>query len=261
MGHIPSDRFRELAAKFPSSRILANLIDRGVATERDVPVGMISGVGASSGEAKFDLGRLPESIRFSKHHETGWESFGPLNEQQMLRLWNVIVSESGAFDDDGRIRLTHQLWDNRYIVRNSGTARRLALWLRLQNYVDLTGWSPKRVKTVPARIEALSLNQIAIAFLRREGSIMFARHNEAFSAAVRRLEALDARFGYAAPRDAGKAFGHDDDRHMAMIVMPKPGVVDPTRVASVLKLNRWCEPLFDLGRYLAERSATYRLLN
>lgn len=179
----------------------------------------------------------------------------------MLRLWNVIVSESGAIDDDGRIRLTHQLWDNRYIVRNSGTSRQLALWLRLQNYVDLTRWLPRRVKSVPARVEALSLNQSAIAFLRREGSIMFARHNEAFSAAVRRLEALDARFGYAAPREAGKAFGQDDDRHMAMIVMPKPGVVDPTRVASVLELNRWCEPLFDLGRYLAERSATYRLPN
>ena len=259
VGHIPSDRFRELAAKFRSSRILAGIVERGEAVEREVPVHLISGVGSSSGDTKFDLGRLPESMRLHKHYETGWESFGPLNEQQMNRLWKTIVEESGAFDADKRIRLTHQLWDNRYIVRNTGTSRRIALWLRLQNYVDPTRWSPERVRSIPARIEPLTLNKHAVAFLRCEGRVLFARHSEALCAAVRRLEGLEPRFGYVEPQHVGRAYGQDDDLHMAMIEMPRPDVMPRRRLNSVVDLSRWCEPLFDLGRYFAERSATYKL--
>lgn len=258
VAHIPSDRFRELAARF-DSLVLASLVETGDAIERDVPIHMIVGVGASRGRPKFDLGRLPETIQLYNHYETGRESFGPLDARQMSRLWESIVSGSGAFDDDGRIRLKWQTWDDCYIVRNSGTSRRLALWLRLQSYVDLEGPSGSRVVSLPARVDPLLLGKDALTFLQREGAILFARHSGSLCQAVRRLGELDDRFRYDEPCRLGSAYGADDDRVMAMLTVPKPDCAAPRRLEGMIELQQWCVPMFDLGRYLAERSSTYRL--
>ena len=264
VSHIPAYRLQALASHFPevshpSGRCLAELVEEGKTDECNVPVRLIRGVSASKGEAKFDLGHLPESMILVGGNGARCETFGPLDNEQMQRLWESIVSDSGAIDPDGRISLALQVWDNSYIIRNSGTSRRLALWCRLQNYVDLHNRSAKPVRSLPARVDHLSLSKASLAHLQCQGRILFARHSDALCRNIRRLEALEAGFHYTEPSRLGHGYGDDDQLVMAMIAVPRADVIAPDRIAGLLKLHRWSDPLFDLGRYLMERSATYNL--
>lgn len=264
VSHIPAYRLQTLASHFsetphPAGRCLAELIHEGKTDERNVPVRLIRGVSASKGEAQFDLGRLPESMILAGGNTARRETFGPLDDEQMRRLWESIVSDSGAIDPDGRISLALQVWDNSYIIRNTGTSRRLALWCRLQNYVDLHNRSATRVRSLPARVDHLSLSEASLEHLQCKGRILFAHHSDALCRSIRRLEALEAGFHYVEPSRLARGYGNDDQLVMAMIAVPRADVIAPDRIAGLLDLHRWCDTLFDLGRYLTERSATYNL--
>lgn len=262
--HIPSAELSRLPAlvlpdaharDHPAIIALATLVTKAEAYEANVPVRLIRGVAQSKGKVIFDLGRLPESMDLLDHSRTGAETFGPLNRRQLARLCRSIKKESGAIDDAGRLKLDLQTWDGCYIIRNTGgAARRLALWCRLQSYWPRGVESPSPVTTVLAWVTPQSLNDANTFFFQEHSRIRFMWHDPALEAAVARLHALDTRYLYLPPADPPRP---NDLKRPAAIVLPMLHRIAPARVAESVLLEHWTSRLFDVGRYLAERMATY----
>lgn len=228
--------------------LLGRLIRDGRELEASVPVRAIAGIGNVNGQFAFNLARVPEEMSLAAH-----ETFGPLSAAEMGRLWKAIRAELGGFDGSDRLRLAHQTWDNAYIVQNSGgAAHRFALWWRLQHYVDRGDRSPWPVDALPAKVTEIELEPFSTEYLTRIARVLFCEHDDALQNAFARLRKLDRTFNYVAPR---KGPGRIDDQRPATLIMPCLG---PKRDAGLTDLHRWCDHLFDLGRYLAERSTTYR---
>ncbi len=265
--HIPSARLallQDLVVPGPDARdhpaviVLSTLVEGGEAYEAEVPVRLIRGVAQSKGKIVFDLGRLPETMDLLDKSRTGPESFGPLNRRQYARLCGAIKRESGAIDESGRVKLDFQTWDGCYIVRNSGAARRLALWCRLQNYYpkDINAPGPKL--TVQAWVTPKALNEANMFFFREHSRILFLMHDPALEAAIAQLRSLDPNYLYLPPAVPPRA---DDADRPAAIVLPMLHRVAPSRVGQSVLLQHWAAELFDVGRYLAERCATYNSEN
>ena len=256
--HIPSAELTRLSAlvvppadacDHPAVIALSSLTKNGEGYEGTVPVRLIRGVAEPKGKIVFDLGRLPETMDLLKN-----ESFGPLDSDELTRLWQAIKDESGAIDAAGRIKLDLQTWDGCYVARNCGASRRLALWCRLQSYWPKSLSDPQPVTTLPAWITPIDLNPATMFFFREHSRILFTLHDPALEAAVTRLHALDADFLYLSPADAQRANGAD---RPAAIVLPMLHRIARERLIESVLLQHWVADLFDVGRYLAERGATY----
>ena len=257
---IPYEALQQLTAglvsdaqeiSIPAVDLLARLIQSGPSREESVAITLISGIGNMNGQFAFSLARAPEEMRLLRT-----ETFGPFKAPEMDRLWDSIKAELGGFDADGRIRLAYQAWDNRYIVRNSGAAHRFALWWRLQRYVDLATDHPTQVTRLPARVSPYSLDVYAMEFLTSMGRVLFCQHDDSLAFVFKHVSAADNRFAYLTPRDGA---GQVDRRRPAMIVLPQMCSSGGIDSLPMMELHRWADHLFDLGRYLAERSSTYRL--
>jgi hypothetical protein len=71
---------------------------------------------------------------------------------------------------------------------------------------------------------------------------------------VAQLHALDRDVLYLAPAEPPRPCGSD---RPAAIVLPMLHRIGPARIKEGILLQHWAAGLFDLGRYLAERSTTY----
>lgn len=91
-------------------------------------------------------------------------------------------------------------------------------------------------------------------FFREHSRILFVLHDPALEAALTRLRSLDPDYLYLAPAVQQRL---DDTNRPAAIVLPMLHRAAPTRVGQSTLLQHWAAELFDVGRYLAERCATY----
>lgn len=263
--HIPYVEIRRLVSELagsvsrfdhPSNLSLPALVREDGDVEALVPVRAISGIGNVNGDYAFNLARLPEGMGLRLAGAFGpAETFGPLDHAEMQRLWEAVRRELGGFDEDDRIRLAHQSWDNCYIVRNSaGAAHRFALWWRLQHHVSLSPKVPGPVRALPARVACYHLDPAAFNYLRHSGRVLFCVHDPAIAAAFLALHELEPDILYVAPTDTR---GDGRARRPAAILIPQLGANSGRRSADIVALHRWADHLFDLGRYLTERATTY----
>ena len=234
----------------PDVRNARELLHEAEPYDATVPIGAIKGMGNASGRFAFDLARLPEEMGMQ-----AGESFGPLDHAEGLRLWHATRRELDAFDPEGRIRLVHQEWDDCYIVRNSGAAHRFALWWRLQQYVDLDHRCLPTVRTLEASVTPYRIDERVLNDLLHRSRMVFCVHDPTIAAAIELLHAIEPGFLYVMP---GGRYWQADLSIPATIFIPHLGTVPARRAERLVKVHRWADRLFDLGRYIAERSATYR---
>lgn len=253
---LPIDQLESLAALLdngikvrdnPVVHAFLGMFIRSDSYEADVGTRLIQAIGNSEGKAKFDVYRLPESIRFTETDQ----SFGPLSVMQAARLCKSIKNHSGAFNPDGRIRLFHQSWDNIYIVRNTGTARRLALWLRLQGYNDYLCRPPATTATIQACVTPISLNESSLECLARVGRIVIVQHDDDVEACVTGLASHHVIFSYTKARVTDGTF-------IGIIILPQLKAVGSLMYDGLLDLHNWADRFFDVRRYVLERTSTYR---
>lgn len=234
--------------------LLKTLIVEGTPYPQKVAIRLIQGLAQSAGDDKFNIYKLPESMRLVSSEATGPESFGPLDIDQMQRLKSSIMSaDSGAFTKDGLMRLDYQDWDHCYIIGNKwGHARRLALWCRLQNYHGTVNGSLPPQTHIPAMVRPLSIDAEVLNALQMHYRLVFAKPDPVLSKAFLLLRDLDDRLLFAEPAANGRP---------AMIMLPQLNSDLGPRLDSFVLLHRWSDRLFDLGRYIAERIATYSFHN
>lgn len=229
-----------------TSDAFLNLFQCGDRYQADAPTRLIQAVSESEGKPKFDIYRLAETIRFTDPTD----SFGPLTPRKTVSLCKSIRHWSGAFEADGTIRLVHQEWDNVYIVRNGGAARRIAIWLRLQGYSDSLERPPKTVASLSADVTPVTVNKHSLDLLGRHGRLIIFQHDSAVEASFATLSGFDHRFSYTAAKDGITP--------IAFATLPHFSGIEPRMFEDLLSLHLWADSFFDPRRYLLERMTTYR---
>ncbi len=90
----------------------------------DIDVRAITGVAASKGRYTTNLKRLSQTIYDPGNLRLDWNKYDREERVSMLlkQVWREIGNVS-----DGRMKVFKELWSGRYIVSNTGAARRLSL--------------------------------------------------------------------------------------------------------------------------------------
>ncbi|WP_019831136.1 hypothetical protein [Sphingomonas sp. PR090111-T3T-6A] len=242
--------------KHPAIEALRSLIKPGEMFEARVPVNSIQGVLQVNGPFAFNIARLPEQMNLCPGDAFAHvETFGPLDQAEGERLWQSIQTQLVGSERD-IFPLAHQTWDDCYIILNHhGASHRLALWWRLQQFVDIHKRCLPRVEEVSARVTPYHLDASALDHLCHTDRVLFCKDDPHLDVAFEALQAVDPRYLYLPPKRGPGGRGSDVP---AMMVLPQMAEVVAARRADSLALHRWADPLFDIGRYFLERRATYR---
>lgn len=258
---IPSEKLRCMEQFFPEPQqsdkndvlaLMRSIVVKGDPYEAQVLISNIRGVFHSKGTPKFNIYKLPETMDLSDKSQTGPESFGPLSELQIKRLDEDLHSpQAGIYDDQSRMKLDLQTWDNVYVVSNSYShSRRVALWCRLQAYHGKANGAPPPQPDIRAIVQPISLDQNLVSALQNRYRLVFLEESELVSDAIAAVSALDPNVAY---------FPATEPYLPAMISFPLFNAEVLLRNEGLFRLHRWVDGLFDLGRYIFERQATYNL--
>jgi hypothetical protein len=222
--------------EIPGSSVISKLLIRGDPIQVDARIGAIRGIEACQAETVFNLDRLPETMSLS-----GKETLGPLSRREMAKLRGAIRRRSGAFDADRRFRCALQVWDQSYIVSNSGAARRIALWRRLNHDAN---------PTIPVTATPYHLNDDTLHWLRHDYRLLFCRHNVDLEKLFNNARLEGHPLYYVAPL-------WREDASAILALAPVHRARRSTR-KRFEQIHGLVSHLFDLGRYLEERNSTYR---
>ena len=198
-----------------------------------VPLRAVVGVTASKDEARMSLDSLPETM-FLLNGET----YGPLNDEQMVRLEAAVMREFSSATRGGVFDLDLQKWNGDYVAGNSGASRRFALWRRLSR----RALSPVylKAKVVPYDIDAEALHT-----LRDKFRLIYCRDNGLIGPFMRAEEIMPDSFA---------AFG-DLSHGSRFFLVPYVHCMPSGLIGLMRRLHRKIdeEGALDLGRFLTEQ--------
>lgn len=210
-----------------------SLLQEGQAYRASLPLEKIGAVANSKGGSGMYLDRLPETMNLLPG-----EGYGPLSESELKRLQEAVFRRFGLADS--RFQITYQEWDQLYIAANTGASRRFALWRRLMR---------NRSVDLPAIVTPYRLNEQSFRSLREEYRTVGLKENKGLELLLLQAGESGKSFAYLK-----SPFSFHLDR--ALFLLPYPHMLPKAHASLLLGLHRRVEPLFDLGRYLAERIAS-----